>query len=631
MNPGYKISGRYEIIRSLGEGGMANVYLAHDLILDRDVSVKLLRLDLRDDEKTKKRFQREALAATQLSNDHIVGVYDVGEEQGLQYMVMEYVEGTDLEAYIKKNFPIPYQQVIDIMAQILEAVEDAHEHNIIHRDLKPQNVLIDNHQQIKITDFGIAVVAENSMTQTNTIMGSVHYLSPEQARGGITTNKSDIYSLGIMLYEMLTGKVPFEGETAVSIALKHYQEETPSVREFDPRIPQALENVVLKATSKAPSDRYQTADAMREDLATSLSSARAGEKKFAPKSDDHGETKVLSAADLEKAENGVKIDDSTPEPDKKSKKKRRRKRWLWLIPLVLIIGVVVWIALMPARQVIPDVSGMTESAAKSALEKKNLSVGTVTTKHSDTIKKDLVISSSPKAERKVKAKSKVNLVISSGVKKVEIQNYVGQSYNSTAAKLRKLGITVKKTTMSSNDFGSGKIMSQSVKSGTKVKASDTTITLKVSTGKTKITLPSFTGKTLAEVQEYANQNDLKVSSTEETSKTVSDGSVISQSPSAGSTLTAGDTISVVVAKNSTKTATETVSVPFDSSNSKTENTIQIYLQDSNNNISDVSQTFTITSTQSVTLTLTLNNDDKGAYKIVSDGNTIASKNNITGS
>lgn len=631
MNPGYKISGRYEIIRSLGEGGMANVYLAHDLILDRDVSVKLLRLDLRDDEKTKKRFQREALAATQLSNDHIVGVYDVGEEQGLQYMVMEYVEGTDLEAYIKNNFPIPYQQVIDIMAQILEAVEDAHEHNIIHRDLKPQNVLIDNHQQIKITDFGIAVVAENSMTQTNTIMGSVHYLSPEQARGGITTNKSDIYSLGIMLYEMLTGKVPFEGETAVSIALKHYQEETPSVREFDPRIPQALENVVLKATSKAPSDRYQTVDAMREDLATSLSSARADEKKFAPKSDDHGETKVLSAADLEKAENGVKIDDSTPEHDKKSKKKRRRKRWLWLIPLVLIIGVVVWIALMPARQVIPDVSGMTESAAKSALEKKNLSVGTVTTKHSDTIKKDLVISSSPKAERKVKAKSKVNLVISSGVKKVEIQNYVGKSYNSTAAKLRKLGITVKKTTMSSNDFGSGEIMSQSVKSGTKVKASDTTITLKVSTGKTKITLPSFTGKTLAEVQEYANQNDLKVSSTEETSKTVSDGSVISQSPSAGSTLTEGDTISVVVAKNSTKTATETVSVPFDSSNSKTENTIQIYLQDSNNNISDVSQTFTITSTQSVTLTLTLNNDDKGAYKIVSDGNTIASKNNITGS
>ncbi|WP_442760856.1 Stk1 family PASTA domain-containing Ser/Thr kinase [Paucilactobacillus nenjiangensis] len=631
MNPGYKISGRYEIIRSLGEGGMANVYLAHDLILDRDVSVKLLRLDLRDDEKTKKRFQREALAATQLSNDHIVGVYDVGEEQGLQYMVMEYVEGTDLEAYIKKNFPIPYQQVIDIMAQILEAVEDAHEHNIIHRDLKPQNVLIDNHQQIKITDFGIAVVAENSMTQTNTIMGSVHYLSPEQARGGITTNKSDIYSLGIMLYEMLTGKVPFEGETAVSIALKHYQEETPSVREFDPRIPQALENVVLKATSKAPSDRYQTADAMREDLATSLSSARADEKKFAPKSDDYGETKVLSAADLEKAENGVKIDDSTPDPDKKSKKKRRRKRWLWLIPLVLIIGVVVWIALMPARQVIPDVSGMTESAAKSALEKKDLSVGTVTTKHSDTIKKDLVISSSPKAERKVKAKSKVNLVISSGVKKVEIQNYVGKSYNSTAAKLRKLGITVKKTTMSSNDFGSGKIMSQSVKSGTKVKASDTTITLKVSTGKTKITLPSFTGKTLAEVQEYANQNDLKVSSTEETSKTVSDGSVISQSPSAGSTLTEGDTISVVVAKNSTKTATETVSVPFDSSNSKTKNTIQIYLQDSNNNISDVSQTFTITSTQSVTLTLTLNNDDKGAYKIVSDGNTIASKNNITGS
>lgn len=631
MNPGYKLSGRYEIIRSLGEGGMANVYLAHDLILDRDVSVKLLRLDLRDDEKTKKRFQREALAATQLSNDHIVGVYDVGEEQGLQYMVMEYVEGTDLEAYIKNNFPIPYQQVIDIMSQILEAVEDAHQHNIIHRDLKPQNVLIDNDLQAKITDFGIAAVAENSMTQTNTIMGSVHYLSPEQARGGITTSKSDIYSLGIILYEMLTGKVPFEGETAVSIALKHYQEATPSVRDFDPRIPQALENVVLKATSKAPSDRYVSADAMRNDLATALSSSRAGENKFTPKVNDHGETKVMSPLDINQTIDEQKQTSEPTSKTGKSKKKNRKKRWLWLIPIVLIIGIIVWLILIPGRQVVPDVTGMTENQAESALEKKNLSVGTVTKKNSDTIKKNLVISSTPKAELKVKAKTKVNLVISSGVKKVKIENYIGQSYATTAANLRKKGITVKKTTTHSNDFASGKVMSQSIKSGAKVTASKTTITLKVSSGEKKITLPDFTGKKLADVQSYADQNDLKVSSTEQTSKTVTAGDVISQTPASGATLTAGDTISVVVAKEETKTATEVVSIPFDNSNNKTENVIQVYLQDSNNEITNESQKFTITSTQSVTLNFTLDNGDTGAYKIVQDGVVIASKNNITGS
>ena len=281
MNPGETIGHRYRIIRSLGEGGMATVYLAHDMVLDRDVSIKLLRLDLRDDPKTKRRFHREALAATQLNDPHIVGVYDVGEDNGLQYMVMQYVQGTDLKAFIKEHYPIPLPQVVDIMKQILLAVETAHAHGIIHRDLKPQNILIDANKNIKITDFGIAVAtSQNSLTQTNTLMGSVHYLSPEQARGSIATKQSDIYSLGIILYEMLVGSVPFEGETAVSIALKHFREDIPSVRSTNPKIPQPLENVVLKATAKDPHERYANVKEMEKDLATSLDPKRANEARW---------------------------------------------------------------------------------------------------------------------------------------------------------------------------------------------------------------------------------------------------------------------------------------------------------------------------------------------------------------
>lgn len=320
MNPGYEIGHRYRIIRSLGEGGMANVYLAHDMVLDRDVSVKLLRLDLRDDPSTKRRFHREAMAATQLNDPHIVGIYDVGEDHGLQYMVMQYVKGTDLKAYIKKHYPIPLPQVIDIMEQVLSAVATAHAHGIIHRDLKPQNILIDENKNVKITDFGIAVaVSQDSLTQTNTLMGSVHYLSPEQARGSIATKQSDIYSLGIILFELLTGKVPFEGETAVSIALKHFREEIPSVREQNKEIPQALENVIIKATAKEPAERYSSVNEMAADLKTVLDPQRANEPRLKIQQDDNGETKVLDIKHLKADDYQPKKSTDSPTVDPSTK------------------------------------------------------------------------------------------------------------------------------------------------------------------------------------------------------------------------------------------------------------------------------------------------------------------------
>lgn len=625
MNPGYTLNNRYKIIRSLGEGGMANVYLAHDLILDRDVSVKLLRLDLRDDPHTKRRFQREAMAATQLNDPHIVGVYDVGEDHGLQYLVMEYVKGTDLKEYIGLHFPIPFKQVIEIMEQILSAVEEAHQHGIIHRDLKPQNVLIDEHQNVKITDFGIAVaVSQNSLTQTNTLMGSVHYLSPEQARGSIATPQSDVYSLGIILYELLTGKVPFEGETAVSIALKHFRDEIPSVRKFDPQIPQALENVVLRATAKLPADRYQSAQEMAGDLATSLSNSRVGESRFIPSSDDQGETKVIDPSEINAA---VNDESKTTQNAQQPVKKHRKWPWIAGIILLLAIGITTWL-LIPKRVVVPELAGLTQTQAKSKLQEHHLKLGSVHRKTSETVHTGRVISSNPDSQRKIKEDSKVGLTISTGHRKVTIGNYTGDDYASVAAKLRSEGMTVKRVAIYSDDVDSGAIIKQSIHAKKKVNAANTTITFHVSAGKKKVTIPDFTNKTTAEVQKYADDNQLQLTTNEAESDSVDEGHVISQSPVAGTKVSHDDSITITVAKKQETSTTVQVNVPFDSSDNQTQNRVQIYIQDANHNLTQEYQDVMISQDTTINIPFTLNGDDKGAYKVIRDGKTIMSATNI---
>ncbi|MDN6193742.1 MAG: Stk1 family PASTA domain-containing Ser/Thr kinase, partial [Alkalibacterium sp.] len=294
MRPGERINDRYKLIREIGSGGMAKVFLAEDLILERQVAVKLMAYNFHDDEASIRRFKREALSTTELLHPNIVDVVDVGEDDS-PYIVMEYVEGYDLKEYIKSHHPIPYKKTVDFMLQILSAVEYAHRHNIIHRDLKPQNILMAHDETVKITDFGIAVaLSENSITQTNSLLGSVHYISPEQARGSMATKQSDIYSLGILLYELLSGKVPFDGESPVSIALKHFQNDIPSLKEKDDSLPQALENVVLKATAKEPSKRYTSVHIMKEDLKTALSAERIEESKFIPQETRNDETRIIT-------------------------------------------------------------------------------------------------------------------------------------------------------------------------------------------------------------------------------------------------------------------------------------------------------------------------------------------------
>ena len=278
---GQKINDRYEIIRSIGEGGMANVYLARDLILDREVAVKILRGDLAGDEKFVRRFQREAIAASSLSHPNIVEMYDVGEDDGNYFIVMEYVEGKTLKSLIKKRGALTLSETIDIMLQVTSGLMCAHESYIIHRDIKPQNILILDDGQVKITDFGIAMALNsNELTQTNSVMGSVHYLPPEQANGTGSTVQSDIYSAGILMYELLVGKLPFKGENAVEIAIKQMKDKIPSVCEINPDIPQSVENVILKATAKNPKNRYKTAKDMHDDLKTVLSEERKNEEKW---------------------------------------------------------------------------------------------------------------------------------------------------------------------------------------------------------------------------------------------------------------------------------------------------------------------------------------------------------------
>ena len=299
------INERYQIIKSIGEGGMANVYLAHDTILDRKVAIKILRGDLSNDEKFVRRFQREALSASSLSHPNIVEMYDVGEDNGLYYIVMEYVEGKTLKQLLKKRGNLTLSEAIDIMLQLTDGMAHAHDSYIIHRDLKPQNIMIQDDGQVKITDFGIAMALNSTqLTQTNSVMGSVHYLPPEQANGKGSTIKSDIYSMGIIFYELLSGSLPFKGDSAVEIALKHMKEPLPNLMDSDSSIPQSIENIILKSTAKNPKNRYEDARAMHEDLLTALDDDRMDEEPYKykyPEGDIDGSTKpVKKLSDIDK-------------------------------------------------------------------------------------------------------------------------------------------------------------------------------------------------------------------------------------------------------------------------------------------------------------------------------------------
>ncbi|MGF2023964.1 Stk1 family PASTA domain-containing Ser/Thr kinase [Enterococcus casseliflavus] len=569
---GKKINGRYKIIGNIGSGGMANVFLAHDLILDREVAIKVLRFDFQNDQSAIRRFQREALAATELVHPNIVTVYDVGEEDGMQFLVMEYVKGMDLKRYIQTHYPVPYLQIVDIIQQILSAVALAHQHRIIHRDLKPQNVLINEDGVVKITDFGIAIaLSETSITQTNSMLGSVHYLSPEQARGSMATNQSDIYAIGIILYEILTGKVPFDGESAVTIALKHFQDEIPSIRIYDKNVPQSLENVVLKATAKEPADRYKTADEMRADLDTVLSPERLNEPRWEP----HAlmdETRVLTPVEAVQVETPP-VEEPVAETaadqaeEAAQPKKKKRKRWL-LLPIIMVIallGIGSYFLFGGGRGdvAIPEVSGQTEAAARAELEAAGLKVADeVEEIEDDEVEEGNVVKTDPPEGNEVKKNSVVTLYISSGTKKITLDDYEGRSFDDVKKELIDLGFDedrIKEELESSDDVDEGDIISQSPAAGREVSPAEDEITFKVSSGPDSFAMDNYYGMTEADARAALTSRGVDRSQIEVNYQSSSQpsGTIIAQAPATGETVvTSQTTITLTVSSGQ-----EMVNVP----------------------------------------------------------------------
>ena len=380
ITKGQKINDRYQIIKTIGEGGMANVYLAYDTILDRNVAVKVLRGDLANDEKFVRRFQREALSASSLSHPNIVEVYDVGEDNGLYYIVMEYIEGKHLKQLIKKRGNLTIREVVDIMLQLTDGMTGAHDSYIIHRDIKPQNIMILENGLIKITDFGIAMALNaTQLTQTNSVMGSVHYLPPEQAYGKGATIQSDVYSMGILMYELLTGTVPFKGDNAVEIALKHIKESIPNVKDSNPTVPTSVANIVKRATAKNLKNRYMDAREMNQDLKTCLEESRIDEDElefeYPEIEDDKKAKKAVTELENTKLEEPKQEEVKVKEIKEKDVKTHENKLLLILAivftSLIVIVTALVFLLpkLTEAKDVsIPDVSNMSVIEAENALE-----------------------------------------------------------------------------------------------------------------------------------------------------------------------------------------------------------------------------------------------------------------------
>ena len=451
LSNGQIIGGRYKIVKSIGEGGMANVYLAEDTILDRKVAIKVLRGDLADDEKFIRRFQREAQSVANLSHPNIVEVYDVEEEEGQHYIVMEYIEGKTLKQLLQKRGALTLSEVIDIMLQLTDGLAHAHEAYIIHRDIKPQNIMIQDDGLVKITDFGIAMALNaTQLTQTNSVMGSVHYLPPEQANGKGSTIKSDIYSLGILMYELLTGSVPFKGDNAVEIALKHLKERIPSIRRQNPTIPQSVENIVLKATAKNPKNRYDSVRKMNSDLKECLNEDRINEPKYVyPYSEtDFDDTKVAikkPKPDIEQPKDLEEVKELKKEEEMNKEEVVIEKKDKYKIPIILaaifvsllIIGGIIFLLLN--RNVntdikVPDVTNMTVGDAIYELEKAGFNY-TTEESYSEDIEKGKVIRTNPSKGSTRKRNSTVTIVESLGSNSINVENYVGSKYYEVKAKL----------------------------------------------------------------------------------------------------------------------------------------------------------------------------------------------------
>ena len=582
------ICNRYKILDHLGTGGMATVWLGYDTILDRQVAIKTFKIDANDEDAVK-RFNREAKAVTSLSHPNIVSIYDVENEGEFYYLILEYVEGMTLKDYMVKNPCIPIETIVHIAKQIAAGLSHAHQNGIIHRDIKPQNILMNENLTCKITDFGIArAYGDTTLTQTNQMLGTVYYLSPEQARGNVATAQSDIYSLGILIFEMITGQIPFKGESAVAIALKHLQEELPDIDKYRENVPQSVKNIVLQATMKNPNERYISSKELFEDLSTVLNPERLYENKYtgfkipAEPVKNYNQTQYLDNSSnnnqygyndynnedgyydyeednrhnnrrYQQVNNQKNNYNNVSKRDEKEETSKAKHIFLAILAIVTIVVGTFFIYnyVIGSNSVsAPDVRNKTLEEAKVTIVKAGLEVGDVTEVASDDVKEKTVIDSDPKAGKKVKKGSKVDLRVSLGKKTVDMPNFVGMDEETMKKNASKLGfknITVEK--VESNSYESGKVVSQNIRAGLEIIPKEKELIIQVSTGKKKVTMPNLVGEDSTTVESTIASYGFKNVTYREEYSDKETGTVISQSIRTGSNIVPSDeSLEIVISK-----------------------------------------------------------------------------------
>ncbi|WP_085524022.1 Stk1 family PASTA domain-containing Ser/Thr kinase [Tuberibacillus sp. Marseille-P3662] len=664
---GEKINDRYKVISRIGDGGMAVVYKAKDLILDRLVAVKLLRSEYAEDEAFIKRFRREAESVASLSHESIVSIYDIGEEADLYYIVMEYIDGDTLKDYIKQYAPLSEQEAISISKQIASAIEHAHQHGIVHRDIKPHNILIDEQGLVKVTDFGIALAMTSAtITYTNSIMGSAHYLSPEQAKGEKGTIKSDIYALGIVMYEMLTGQLPYPGDSPVSVALKHINEQPALPKTLRPDLSQSLENVIIRALAKNPDHRYDDIGALYDDLETALQPDRVTEPRISlPSDDDEDQTKIIPVPDQSTSPDGIydNVEQTKPysgeqqsdqsQQDAPKKKKKGKKALWWSIALIgIAILAILAFFLVPKflavdNVQVPDLKGKTYSEAVDTLRENHLynKRKNVT---NDDVEAGKIVSQTPQAGQTVKKNATVNLIVSQGPEQTKIKDYTGLTETAAKNMIDKdqfQDVVWKET--SSEDVEEGKIIKQTPASGEEVVASEVTLSLTVSTGVPTAKVPDVQGLSQSDAREELENAGFDADFSEgEYSEDVQKDHVLKTDPASGETVQEGSQVTVYLSKGPEQKPVTiqreiTVNVQQQPQNDKKDKDkkdkekdkknsdkktnkrhVQIYYSDVDHNNSLLTDE-TIKKTKTYQVPLTIEPGGSGHYKVVADGEVIS--------
>ena len=514
------IDGRYRIINRLGSGGMADVYCAEDSQLGRRIALKVLHRRFAEDPQFVERFRREASSAAGLSHPNIVGIFDRGEWDGTYYIAMEYVEGRTLKEIVREKGAAPAEAATDITLQILRAARYAHKHGVVHRDIKPHNVLIDGDGRVRVTDFGIARAGASDMTETGSVMGTAQYLSPEQAQGRPVDERADLYSIGIVLYELLTGRVPFDADSPVTVALKQVSEAPVPPRELVPGIPPALENVVLRAMEKDPDRRYQTAD----DFIAALEAARADP------------SAVVAPPPPPPIEEILEEDD-----------RRARRWWLWVLVALALIAIAVglYLTLKPEKLTVPDVIGRESSTAAQILQNRGFEVDIVPVVNGD-VPRDQVAAQDPRPNTEANEGSVVTITVSTGPGEAAVPQVAGQTQEEAEQALQEAGFEPKVARAYSDDVRNGRVIETSPAEGSTIERGST-VTLRVSRGPEQIEVPDVTGETEENARSAIENAGLRVGEVTEEASDAETGTVTAQSPKAGDSVDRDTAIDLTVA------------------------------------------------------------------------------------